>query len=444
MKMRIFFLLTFLLSLPLHGTDELYSVEVRKAPIKDIVRMLAQMDGKNVVIPDNITGEVTASFQSVLLPDALQAILETNNLGAVTKNNVVQIATRETLEKLGEDLVTQTYPLKYAKAPLISAQIQSLLSTRGVVMTDERTNSVTVRDTSVHLQDVETLLANIDKLDKQVLIEAKVVEASADFIRSLGIQWGVTKSGGSVGITGLEKVGAADSTRTLSLDTPATGLSGASPLSGIALALGSFGGVITDVQLTAAEERGDLNILSRPSIVTLNNQPATIRSGVKFFVKTSGDVVIGSGSSNLQQIDAGITMTVTPQVTRDAKVSLMIDVTESQPDFSRQVDGIPAIIDNNASTNVFLSDGETTVIGGLFQLQKTHAQKGIPGLMRIPLFGSLFRSNTRGKSKKELLIFIKPTIVKGSAVQLSSTSAEEEAEFFKTKKEKKGKSKRKR
>ncbi len=414
-----------------------YTIEIQDAPIQHVVRMLTMIDGQNVVMPDKMEGLVTASFNSISLQDALEAILETHGLGAVSKNKVIRIATKEALEELGEDLETTTFRLKYAKAKDVGGQVEALVSERGSVMIDDRINALTVRDTLPYLQDVQTLITNIDKLDKQVLIEAKIVEASVDYVRSLGVQWGFTDTAGEFQVAGLNAVGAADSGRTLNLNTSATGLGGANPTSGVALGLGPFGDTLFDTQLSLAEEKGDLSILSRPSIVTVNNQPATIHSGVKFFVKTSGDLTISAsssgsstGTSNLQQIDAGITMIVTPQVTVDGKISLAIDVTESQPDFANTVDGIPSIIDNTAATTVFLNNGATTVIGGLFQLQKTKTKRGLPVLHRIPIFGALFGSTRRGTTKKELLVFITPSIVKEHVRQLSAFE-EEDSEIMK-------------
>ncbi|MDO8493740.1 MAG: secretin N-terminal domain-containing protein, partial [Deltaproteobacteria bacterium] len=368
------------------ANTNLYSVEIRNAPLADIIRMLAELDGKSVVVPTGISGTVTASFKESDLKDVLKAVLESNALGMIEKGDIVRVATSDTMEKLGEDLVTRTISLKYAKAEAISNQVKSLLSTRGSVMVDVRTNTVTVRDVPAFLDDAEVLIANVDRRDRQVFIDARILEASVEFIRSLGIQWGANGTTGEVAVSGLTAVGTAPSGRGLILATPASGLNSATALSGVGLV---FGGSSADMQITAAEDRGDINILSRPSIVTMNNQPASIHSGVSFRVKTAGNVTIGSGStgasttaSNLEEIQAGITLSVTPQITEDGRVHLTVDVTESQPDFSRQVDGIPAIIENTATTTVFLKDGEVTVIGGLYQTKDTKSQKGIPGLHR--------------------------------------------------------------
>lgn len=410
-----------------------YSIEVRNASVSDIVRMLAQMDDKNVVISDKIEGNVTASFQSIHLHDALSAILETHNLGAVIKDDVIRVTTLENIEEKGHDLIIRTVPLKYAKVDKVLTQVESLISERGSVMMDERTNSISVRDTEVKIQDILKLIASIDKIDQQVLIEAKIVEASLEFIQSLGIQWGLNRSG-TVSFSGVNTVGSADSGNTLNVNTPASGMSSTNPLSGATLALGRFGGVLTEIQLTAAEEKGDLNILSRPSVVTLNNQEAKIHSGIQFFIQTSGDVTISSGGgsttggSNLQQIEAGINMVVTPQITVNEKINLSIDVTESQADFTRQVDGIPTLIDNTAATTVLLNDGETTVIGGLFQIKTQKNRQGVPILHRIPLLGALFRNTTHTKNKTELIIFIKPTIVRDNLSKLPTYPEDDSSE----------------
>lgn len=398
-----------------------YAIEVRSAPIHDIVRMLAKMEGKNVVVPSGIQQRVTASFAAIELEKAMEAILEANNLGMIDRFGVLRVTTREELEKLGEDLKTRTFNLSFAKAADVKQQVETMVSKRGSVMLDARTNAITVRDTPVYMKDVETLIVNVDRQDEQVLIEARVVEANVEYIRNLGIQWGVTDAGGEFRISGLTAIGTGDATRKLVVNSAAS-----SPLAGVALALGPFGGAVFDTQLTAAESEGEVAILSRPSIVTMNNQAATIHSGVKFYVKTNGDVSIGgsgssgSTSSNLEEIEAGITMTVTPQITDRSKIHLNIDVTESQPDFANTVDGIPSILDNNAATHVTLANGETTVIGGLFQLQKTRTEKGVPGLHRIPLFGRLFGSKSKGTKKKELVIFITPTIVHKPVSHLDS------------------------
>jgi type IV pilus assembly protein PilQ len=353
--------------------------------------------------------------------NALKSILTTNGFGYVMDNDIIQVFSRTDLEELGEDLIARTFDLEYAKADAILSQVQSLLSRRGKVTADVRTNSITVMDTPDVIAKVGGLISGLDRQGKQVLIEAKIMEASLEFIRSLGIQWGVTKSGGKINIGGLTAVGTDEQGRSLMLNVPASGYRGSAPISGLGLVLGSFGGVLTDAQISAAERNGDLNVLARPTIVTLDNQPAKIRSGTKFYVKTTGDFNIGGTTttqSNLQEINTGIELNVTPHVAGDGFIKLDIVATQSEADFAQAIDGIPAVDDKTAETSVQLRDGETTIIGGLFSLKDAKTVQGIPGLMKVPIFGNLFKSKTKTKSKRELLIFLTPRVVDSAVAEL--------------------------
>lgn len=403
------------------GDDALYNIEFREADIKDAVRLLAKMDGKSIVVPDKINGMVTASFENTSLSNAIKSILMTNGFGYVLNNDIMQVLSKEDLEEMGEDLVTRTYNLEFGKAPAILPHVQALLSKRGSATADERTNSISVRDTAASVRNVSELIANLDRKGKQVLIEAKIVEASADFIRSLGIQWGVTKSGGKIQTAGLTSVGTDDQGRNLMLNVPATGFRGGAPTSGVGLILGSFKGILTDIQISAAERNGDLSILARPTIATLNNQSAKIRSGTKFYVKTTGDFNIGGTTttqSNLQEINTGIELDVTPQISGNEFIRLDITATQSEADFTQAIDGVPAVEDKTAQTTVQLRDGETTIIGGLFNLRDARVVHGVPGLMQVPILGNLFKSKTKTKSKRELLIFLTPKVIESAVAEL--------------------------
>ncbi len=396
------------------ASEELYSVEFHNADIKSAVRMLAKMGGKNIVVPESIEGKVTASFEGIALEEALGAILKTHDFGFVIENETLLVVPRKEMEALGEDLQGISFNLQYAKAKDVLPHLQSLITERGTTIADERTNSVYVRDTPLAVKNIQKLIWSLDRADRQVLIEAKIVDASLDFIRSLGVQWGVAHSGGDVSVTGLNAVGTSDAGRPLGVNLPAQALNSGSPLGGLGLIIGNVESTIADVQLSAAEERGDIKILSRPSIATLNNHSAKIRSGVKFYVVTSAAITVGgtgNSATNLQEIGTGIELQVTPQISVNDSIKLEIEAVESEADFSRAVEGIPAVIDSTATTNVMLKNGDTTIIGGLYRVRETDAKQGVPGLMRIPFLGSLFKSNTKTQQKSELLIFITPKIV---------------------------------
>ena len=214
--------------------------------------------------------------------------------------------------------------------------------------------------------------------------------------------------------------------------------------------MGPFGTTFIDAQISAGESNNTAQVLARPSIVTMNNQPATIQSGTQFYVRTAGSVTIASGTStsagatsspggdptaaagtatpsgastgsNLQQITTGITLIVTPHITPDNKISLTINVVSSQVGADKVAD-IPTIANNSATTTVLLENGATTVIGGLVQINKKKSRNGVPWLSNIPIIGALFGSTSRSKDDRELLIFITPTVIKEAVTQMRGFS----------------------
>ncbi|MBU0505274.1 MAG: secretin N-terminal domain-containing protein [bacterium] len=441
MHKKRFFFITFCLvfslfiSLSLAKTN-LYHVEFSDADIQDAIRLLAKIGNKNIVVSDKITGKVTASFDKISITDALNAVLNTNGYGVVERNKILQVHNKEEITEFGEDLKTTSYNLNYATAKDTLPHIESLISERGSVFADDRTNAIHVRDTATVSKNIATLISRLDRKGKQVLIEAKIIEANSNFVRSLGIQWGITRTGSAIQTAGLTSVGTADSGRSLMFNGPASGLNTSAPLAGVGLILGSFKGSLTDIQLSMAEQHGDINILARPSIATMDNQAATIRSGTTFYIKTSGDVNIGSSDtgtsssssgSNLQEIATGIELVVTPQISLNNYIKLAIEATESEADFTKAIDGVPAVIDNVAQTTVMLKNQETTIIGGLFRVRDARTVKGVPGLMKIPILGNLFKSKTKSTEKSELLIFITPKVIDSAVTTLPHFIEQESA-----------------
>lgn len=446
-------------AIPRSGT---YHVDIRDAPVGDAVRLLAKAGQMNVVVPDKLPGRVNANFPNVTVSNAINAILSSNQLGSKEEDGVVRVSTKKALEDLGDDLVTATIPLKFAKAEKIAPQVKLLLTTRGTVTFDQRTNTVTARDIAREIGNVRRFIDKIDYADRQVLIEAKIIEASTNYFEGLGIQWGASATGSTLTVGGPNAVGQLDSGRSAMISAPVVG-----PNSGISFILNPAFNLFFETQITAAETRGDLTILSRPSVVATNNQQATMRSGAKFYVRTAavGSVVnVGggssggssgaasgagstsgssssssssssggtsggnSGSTGIQEIDSGLTLVVTPQITVNNKINLTVDVKESQPDFSNSVDGIPSIVENNAVTTVLLDNGATTVIGGLFQKSSSTQNNGLPWFSRIPILGYLFGNHTQQTKKTELLIFLKPTLVAEGDKPATEVEAERRSE----------------
>lgn len=391
-----------------------FIVELRNASLRDSLRFLAKGAGRNIIMPEDLGGRVTLSFENIALMEAIRSVLRVNGLEYALEADVIRVGKPDAFVG-GTDLRTQSFHLRYATAKDLTDKIKQLLSEKGAVISDDRTNTLTVKDRDPIVATIGTLVSQIDRRDQQVQIEARIVDASRNFSRNLGIRWGISAQKDNVKISGTADVGKnVDTTNPLNVNLGAVGAT-----SGIGMVIGKLAGVINiESQLTAAEQKGDVNILSKPSITTLNNMPAKIRSGTKIFVKSTSNISVGApggtgataAPSGLQEINTGIELTVTPQISIDRYIKMKIDAVESEADFSRTVDGIPSVIDNTASTTVVLKDGETTVIGGLSRNKASRERRGVPGFQKIPGLGLLFQSRSKLNQESELLIFITPRI----------------------------------
>lgn len=395
-----------------YGGNVKYTVVLRDSELKEALRFLARVADLNIIIPEDIIGVVNVAFDDVSIMDAINSIVRANGLDYAVERGVMRVGKTGQFTTTGEDLKTETLRLKFATAADLVDKVKTLLTDRGSVLADERTNSIVVRERMANIENVKRFIQDIDVRDSQVLIEAKIVEATRDFSRSLGIQWGVNSGANRVNVVGIDAVGTSDSGRPLNVDLPAN-----APTSGLGLLIGTLaGGTNIDIQLTAAEQKGDARVISEPSIVTSNGVTAKIRSGETLLIKTTGDLNIGSttatAGSGLHQIETGVELGVTPQISGESYVKLKIAAVTSQPDFSREVEGIPVIVDNTASTEVLVINGQTTVIGGLFKFTGSDTIKRVPFFSQIPLLGNAFKSRSKAKRNTELMIFIKPSVLK--------------------------------
>lgn len=392
--------------------DERYDISFRQASLREVLQFLAWIAEFNIIIPEGLEGTVNVSFQDITIGDAISSIIKANDLEYTVEGRVVRVGKTDQFQKSGEDLKTETFRLRYAPALEITEKGKVLLSSRGSLINDERTNSVVVRDLPANIENVRRFVADIDIKDAQVLIESKILEATRTFARALGIQWGANKPGGTVQIGGVQAVGQADSGNNLNVNLTNT----TAALGGLLLG-GVFKGTTLEAQLLAAEQRGDVYVISDPSIVTSNGKPANIRSGSTILIQniTTGTTTGTSGStsgSSVQEIETGVELKVTPQITIQNFVKLDIEAITSTPDFTRTVNGIPIIVDNKAKTTVLVQDGETTVIGGLSRFSDTLRKRSVPYLSKIPILGNLFKSKERTGENTELMIFIRPTIIR--------------------------------
>jgi type IV pilus assembly protein PilQ len=420
---------------PTRYTGVPISLDFQGADLRAVLRTFAEISGLNVVIDPSIQGTVDVALRDVPWDQALDIILRANRLGYVVDGTIVRIAPLAVLadeeaqrQKLAEAqalagvLETRTFALSYARAEQISPLLTAtVLSQRGSTQTDARSNTLIIQDLPERLTRVGELIATLDRPEPQVEIEARIVQTSRDFARRIGIQWGfngraVPELGNTLPLAFPNQAQLAG--RNGVVQGPPTAPTEAVPnvvnlgitpaATGIGLALGAINGAFNlDVALSALEETGQGRLLSTPRVTTQNNIEAQITQGVQIPIQT-----VANNTVTVTFRDAALTLLVTPQITAANTVIMRITVENASPDFSRAVNNIPPINTQRAITQVLVSNGETTVIGGIYVSNEQTEQDRTPGLYRIPLLGWLFQRNTFSEESRELLIFITPRIIR--------------------------------
>ncbi|MGI9533488.1 MAG: type IV pilus secretin PilQ [Thermodesulfobacteriota bacterium] len=413
---------------------ELVSFDFKDADVRDVLRILSDISGFNMVVARNVQGTVTLKLNNVPWDQALDVVLEDAGLGAVVEGNVLKVAPLKTLQarqkairaageskEQFEPLITKQVFVNYARAEELQPLADPLLSRRGEMRVDVRTNSILITDTPLRVAEMTDLIQDLDTRTPQVLIESRIVQATLDFTRELGVQWGFNyrasaATGNPTGATfpssieaGGASVGSPFGTNgdTFIVDLPAAVGTGAGGAFG--LVLGSLTGAYDlDIRLSALENRGDGRVLSSPKVLTLDNTPARIEQGVSIpFLSVS------AAGTQTQFVDATLRLEVVPQVTNDDRVLMTIKVTDNAPDATLVgANGQPSIRRNEAETQVISGDGETIVIGGIFTRTVADSISSIPWFSRIPLFGWLFQNTSTMDQRRELIVFITPRIVR--------------------------------
>lgn len=407
------------------------------ADLRAVLRAFSDKDisGLNVVIDPAIQGTVDVSLREVPWDQALEVILRAHKLGYVIENNVVRIASLKALaeeeqerQKLAEaqakggQLKVLTRSLSYAKAADLAKLLKDarVISERGTAFVDERSNTLIINDLPTAIAECETLIATLDRPEPQVEIEARIVQTTRENARALGVQWGVTGraaselanttpfrfpaqgsvSGRTGGVQG-NPIGPERSATPTGVNLPVTGATSA-----VGLAMGTLNGSFNlDVALSALEKKGHGRILSTPRVVMQNNVEAEMYQGIQIPIQT-----ISNNTVTVTFKDAALSLKVRPQITASDTVIMDIKLENASPDYSREVNGIPPIDTQRAVTQVLVSDGDTTVIGGIQVQRETNSNDRVPGLARIPLLGWLFKRDSTSDDNRELLIFITPKI----------------------------------
>ncbi len=418
-------------------------LDFKDADIHNILRLLAEVGGVNVVTADDVSGTVTIRMRNVPWDQALDVILQAKGLGMERRGNLIRVAPLETLEKEREaaiarrkqqeqlaPLETRIVPVSYATAEDLAARVSELLTERGSVSVDERTNVLIVRDIIDQLDDVEELVRTLDTQTPQVLIEARIVEATSQYTRDVGIQWGgdvlmSSANGNPTGLVFPSNIGLAGGN--YDNNTPTAGLSpftqrvnpsnfavnlpaitGTGQGGAIGLTLGSVGGNVNlAVRLSAAEANGVVRIISSPRILTLDNHEAHIAQGTLIpFSQVSAQGV------NTAFQEAKLELRVRPHVTADGAVSMHVQITRDEPDFTRtSTRGDPTILKREAETDLLIPDGNTAVIGGIYTRNTGRNVDSVPFFGDIPVLGALFQRRRVRDERNELLIFLTPRIV---------------------------------
>jgi type IV pilus assembly protein PilQ len=397
------------------------SLDFKDADIGNILRLIAEVSDLNVIAGQEVTGKVTIRLVDVPWDQALDVILLTKGLGFVRIGNILRIAPTDTLkqerearlqerrsrEKL-EDLIVKLQPVNFAKAKELEKLVKRLLSSRGSVNVDERTNTLIIKDIPSVIHEATALVKSVDTQTPQVLIESKIVEASLKFSRGLGVIWGAgwnppTDSTGTARPNLLN----GDQTQTNNfivnnaLTTATTGL----------LTMGILGlddRLQLDLQLQANEENNQGKVISSPRVVTLDNKQAVIKQGVaiKFTEQTSDKI-------NTTFVDAVLQLKVTPHITANRSIIMKIAVSKNSPALDQQGTNVVGINKNETATEAVLHDGETMVLGGIYVMDSGTQKTKVPFLADIPILGAAFMSDGLKDERRELLVFVTPRIVTG-------------------------------
>ena len=382
------------------------SMDFKEADIKDVLRIISYKSGMNIVSGEDVKGTVTIHLVDVPWEKALEVILRTYGFGYEKEGNVIRVCDLSKLEK--ENLQTRVFSLGYAKAQEVSKSLEKMLSERGKIEFDTRTNLLIVTDIPANLSKIEEVIESLDRTTPQVMIESQIVEVSLGDEEKLGINWSaeITAYGAQRPI--LWPFTRHTDNKYAPDDFPAT-------TSTDEFKYGTLNFNQFQAILQLLSSRTDTNILSSPKITTLNNQEAKITVGTKWPVaqyaynEEQGKFHI----SGWEYIEYGILLTVTPTLNQDNYITLKVhpEISDKTGTVTFDTALVPILTTQEAETNVMIKDGETLIIGGLLKDKKVKTKKKVPILGDIPLLKYLFSHNDEAVEKKDLLIFITPHIV---------------------------------
>jgi len=425
-------------------SGERLSLNFQDIEVRSVLQLLADFTGKNMVVSDTVSGRITLRLKNVPWDQALDIILKTKGLSLRENDNVIlvapteEIAAREKLELESTKQVQDLTPLRsdlirmnFAKAADIAAILKAaenkLLSDRGNVTVDERTNTLLVQDIPTKLEEIRELVQRLDIPMRQVMIESRVVIANNDFTRDLGVRFGAMsktrnptegdsfyKIGGGLPDSGFrtgEEDNAGDTVGLLDgLVVNLPKVTGAGRGGSLGMLIGVVGSYMVGLELTAMQQEGKGELISMPKVITADQSKAVIKQGIEVPYQSA----TSSGATSVSFKEAVLKLEVTPQITPDDRIVMDLIITKDRPDFTRQVLGTPPLEKREIQTNVLVNNGETVVLGGILEDEKAQNQEKIPVLGDIPYLGFLFKQELNKNLSSELLFFITPRILKES------------------------------
>jgi type IV pilus secretin PilQ/predicted competence protein len=408
-------------------SGEPVSVNLKDVDLRDFFRLIHEISGLNVVIDPAVKGTVTIVLDDVPWDQALDIVLRNNSLDKQLDGNVLRIAMKQTIRKEAEedrdlakaraeaaDVITTTRVLSYAKATAMAITMKKFLSSRGDVIADDRSNTLIIRDIPSTLPIIDNLLRQLDRKARQVEIEARIVAASRSFSRDLGTQLAFAGVSGNSGVSGAQSSG----TTPISVvsPTPPIVLGSGSPGLATNLAAVSTSAIqymfasksfALDYVISAAESRGVGKLLSKPKVITQNNEKATIKQGTKIPIQTNVNNTIA-----IQFVDAVLELDVTPQITAEGTIFMDVTVENDQIDNGiARINNVPALDTQSTVTRVTVADGATVVIGGIIVTNQHTQIDQVPFLGSVPILGNLFKHVAVTSSSQELLFFLTPRIL---------------------------------
>lgn len=404
----------------LSGNTKFYgkriSIETSNMDIRDALRFLTEESGVNMVVSDDVKGNISLKLRQVPWDQALVVIMKARRLGYTRQGNVLRISPQDQLKQEEDDatklvvakraiepLKVRMFPISYAKVDDLEKRLKDFMSERGRTVSDIRTNSIVVTDIAENLDRVAKIIASLDTQPPQVLIEGKIVEAGERFTRSVGINWGFN---GSPVKLGTGRNGPVNFTPGMSASS-GTVTGGNAAFNMTLGSLDLFGDLTA--QLSLSEQDDKVKVLSSPRILTLTNEVANISQTTEVAVRQ----VTQNGTTSTDTFTfkpLTLKLEVTPQITADSSIIMKVNV-KREFQGAVQSNGSFSVNSREANSRILVKNGQTAVIGGIYQSDATDSEAGVPWLRELPVVGALFRGRTNTKDKSELLIFLTPRIV---------------------------------